>query len=120
MKPADILTDLLRVRGDIDRLVDALTPHLRDTGRDLLIALHDATGGAAFTAAEAWDAADHLRRASAAEGQPLPDMCALLDAAGIYDTADLGRWMARQETGVQRAPKTRHGVIWQIVLRDAA
>ena len=98
----------------------SLTPHLRDTDRDLLVALHDATGGAAFTAAEAWDAADRLRRASAAEGHPLPDLCALLDAASIHDTADLGRWLSRQETGVQRAPKTRHGVIWQIVLRDAA
>lgn len=116
MNPADILSDLLRVRGDVDRLIAALTPVLRDTDRDLLAALYSATGGASFVASEAWEAAEAQRRSAHATGGPLPLLPELLDASGIHDAGDLGRWLGRQESGVERAPKTRHGVVWQISL----
>ena len=114
MTPAAILADLLRVRSEIDRLVEALVPMLRDTDADLRHALHDFTGGAAFTASEVWTAIEAMQRAARAEGAPPSDLSALLDAAGIGSAGDLGRWLARQDSGVQRAPKGRDGVVWQI------
>lgn len=116
MQPAEILTSLLRMRGEIDHLVAALEPILRDHDRDLLIALYSATRGETFTAGEAWSAAESQRSAALASGEDLPDLPALLDVVGIETAGDLGRWLAKQGKAVERSVKSRSGVIWQIPL----
>lgn len=100
----------------IEALLLRLLPKADRMDGDLAAALGDLTAGEWFTAAEAWRAVEALRRAVEATGEPAPFIVQAFDDLGLTSSRSLGRWLAGLGPSlIERADKTRDGVLWRIL-----
>lgn len=100
----------------IEALLLRLMPKADRMDSDVADALGDLTAGDWFTAAEAWRAVEALRRAVDATGEPAPFIVQAFDDLGLTSSRSLGRWLAGLGPPlIERADKTRDGVLWRIL-----
>jgi hypothetical protein len=104
----------VRLRGEVARLTAEL--RARDPATRALDLLAEATGGAAFTCAEAWERMEAQEAQAALEGTAAP-LRASLAAVGVESTLGLRSWLVRLAGGgsVTQSGSERGRKLWRVL-----